>query len=461
LDWSHGLLDAGERTVFRRLGVFPASFTLELAREVASGEAVDEWLATEHLATLVDRSLVVVHGESSPRYNLLETTRVYALEQLAQHGETNIWRRRHALAVHRLVERMDEQWYERSADESRRRYQREIDNLRAAIDFTLGAEGDAETGVGLVSRSAEIWLASGLSHEARDRWRRAQPFVAEVSRSTQLRYWLAGASYLRWSSAGREAACQAIAIATDLHDGRRLYVALGFEAMAAAHCGDAVRAQVAVGEMLQIEDPTWPAALRATGIEARGHGLYMTGHFDEAISLSHQLFQIYKAAGDTRGQFRAQHYVANLEFALGHYHEAARLGRLLRDASLAMRFDVVASTLVNLVEALLFINEVAEAELAARSVLSLPATDLEGLSVTLALLLACQGRSDDAARLLGFGRSLYAKSGRMLEVPERKVIERVCSILSTALDQDALGRLELEGAAFDEDTALALACGAS
>jgi predicted ATPase/DNA-binding winged helix-turn-helix (wHTH) protein len=461
LDWSHGLLDAGERTVFRRLGVFPASFTLELARQVTSDETVDEWLATEYLATLVDRSLVVVHGESSPRYNLLETTRVYALEQLAKHGETSIWRRRHALAVHRLVERMDEEWYDRSADESRRRYQREIDNLRAAIDSTLGAEGDPETGVGLVGRSAEMWLAIGLSHEARDRWRRAQPFVADVSKSAQLRYWLAGASYLRWSNAGREAACHAIAIATDLHDGRRLYVALGFEAMAAAHCGDAARAQVAVGELLQVEDPTWPAVLRAHGIEARAQGLYMAGRFDETIALSHLLFQIYKAAGDTRGQFRAQHYVANLEFALGHYHEAVRLGRLLRDASRTIRFDVVASTLINLVEALLFIDEVAEAELTARDAVSLPASDLESLSVTLALLLACQGRSDDAARLLGFGRALYKKSGRMLEVPERKVIERACSILGTALGQDAMTRLELEGAVFDEDTALALACGAS
>ena len=43
LDWSHGLLDAEEQAVFRRLGVFSGGCTIEAAQQVASDEQLDEW----------------------------------------------------------------------------------------------------------------------------------------------------------------------------------------------------------------------------------------------------------------------------------------------------------------------------------------------------------------------------------------------------------------------------------
>ena len=88
LDWSHGLLAEQERTVLRRLAIFPGDFALEAAQSIASEDAIDESAVTSLLSHLVARSLVVADTTgSSARYRLLETTRAYALEKLSDAGE--------------------------------------------------------------------------------------------------------------------------------------------------------------------------------------------------------------------------------------------------------------------------------------------------------------------------------------------------------------------------------------
>jgi predicted ATPase len=93
LDWSHGLLSAEEQTVFRRLGVFAGGFSLELAQQVASDERIEQWLVLDLLGRLIDKSLVIADSEVEPRYRLLETTRAFALEQLAAAGESEMLQR--------------------------------------------------------------------------------------------------------------------------------------------------------------------------------------------------------------------------------------------------------------------------------------------------------------------------------------------------------------------------------
>ncbi len=99
LEWSHGLLTADEQRVFRRLGVFAGSFTLEAAQHVARDAQIDGWAALDHLGALVDKSLVLAEGDPVPRYRLLETTRAYALERLGEAGETEATLRLHAEAL--------------------------------------------------------------------------------------------------------------------------------------------------------------------------------------------------------------------------------------------------------------------------------------------------------------------------------------------------------------------------
>jgi predicted ATPase/DNA-binding CsgD family transcriptional regulator len=96
LDWSHDLLDADMRTLWRRLGVFAGSFAAASAERVCAGRGIEPGEVLGLIAALVDRSLVVAEERGgAARFRLLETMRAYALERLAGAGEEDWARRRH------------------------------------------------------------------------------------------------------------------------------------------------------------------------------------------------------------------------------------------------------------------------------------------------------------------------------------------------------------------------------
>ena len=102
VSWSHDLLVPVEQEVFRRLAVFPASFTLEAAEDVTGRDdhSID---VTDSLLGLVDRSLLQFDPEEG-RYRLLETLRQFAADRLAESGEAETLRERHARFFTGLVE---------------------------------------------------------------------------------------------------------------------------------------------------------------------------------------------------------------------------------------------------------------------------------------------------------------------------------------------------------------------
>ncbi len=143
MQWSHGLLDATQRTVFRRLAVFADSFTLQGAQAVAGDDAIDEWMVLDALDALVAKSLVqTVHAGASRRVRLLATARAFALERLEESGERGATMRRHAGWVHRVFERAAPLVH----DEPLRRWLDalwpEVHDLRAALRWA--ADNDAE-----------------------------------------------------------------------------------------------------------------------------------------------------------------------------------------------------------------------------------------------------------------------------------------------------------------------------
>jgi predicted ATPase len=98
IDWSYGLLGAGEQRLFRRLGIFAGGFTAAAAEAVCAAAGELGLDALDGLAALADHSLVRQEetAEGEPRFGLLETIRAYAAERLESSGEVSATRAAHA-----------------------------------------------------------------------------------------------------------------------------------------------------------------------------------------------------------------------------------------------------------------------------------------------------------------------------------------------------------------------------
>ena len=179
LDWSYDLLLEAERTVLRRLAIFPASFTLESASVVASDVEIHAADVVEHVANLVSKSLITAHlGNPTARYRLLETTRTYAFEKLFGSGEGEQFARRHAEYLRAVFERAETESPTQPIAEWLAAYSGHIDDLRAALDWAFSPDGDATLGAALTVVAMPLWVHLSMMEECRARVERALAALA-------------------------------------------------------------------------------------------------------------------------------------------------------------------------------------------------------------------------------------------------------------------------------------------
>jgi predicted ATPase/DNA-binding winged helix-turn-helix (wHTH) protein len=184
LDWSYELLRDSERTLLRRLAIFLGGFTLEAATAVVSDTGATASMVAEGIASLVLKSLVSLDASvPSGRWRLLETTRAYAFDKLAEDGHAERAHRRHAEFFRALLApAMNGPFV---AIDDLPRYAREIDNVRAALDWAFSRDGDnAGIGVSLAVVAAPVFVTMSLLSECH-RWsERALLALGETMRGT-------------------------------------------------------------------------------------------------------------------------------------------------------------------------------------------------------------------------------------------------------------------------------------
>jgi predicted ATPase len=169
LDWSYELLPEAERCLLRHLAIFIAGFTLEAAIAVMRARNAGSAVA-EGIANLVAKSLVTLDGSApAGRWRLLETTRAYALEKLADSDEVEQAARRHAEFFRDLFAPAASCSPLKLRVEDLNRYGREIDNVRAALDWCFSQCGDTAIGIELTAAYSPVWLHFALNVECRER----------------------------------------------------------------------------------------------------------------------------------------------------------------------------------------------------------------------------------------------------------------------------------------------------
>jgi predicted ATPase/class 3 adenylate cyclase len=169
IQWSYDLCSEEERTLFRRLAVFAGGATLQAIEDVCEGDL-------DLIESLVDKSLVRGDGE---RFTMLETIREYASEQLAECGEADEFRRRHAVYFLSVAERVEREQRDAGPTGWRERLRPDWDNFRSAFAWSLET-GEAELGLRLAGAVAFAWLDRNLLAEGNRLFEALLPAAADV-----------------------------------------------------------------------------------------------------------------------------------------------------------------------------------------------------------------------------------------------------------------------------------------
>ncbi|MFN0183717.1 MAG: ATP-binding protein [Aquabacterium sp.] len=409
LEWSYGLLDDAEKAVFRQLGVFVGGFSLDAAQAAAETDSVDRWDVLEHLGSLVDKSLVMVQGSSLPRYHLLESTRLFLLERLAESGETEEALRQHAHAMVDAMAGRDRGW-QRWLDggEAFAAHAAEVANARVAVEWARSRQ-DWRLAIQLAARCGPCFIRADRCNEfmalagpLRDHWKPGE-HPAEVSG----RYWLFLA-FAGTKSAGVEAemaARQALAVYRGSDQSEALYEALACAVLIGAQRGGGRDLQALVDEALRLERPEWPPALRSFLRWAMYRWHRHDGRHEQALASASEQAELCAKRDPLFAMQVSGTNVVEAEISLGHpdraqAHARAMLARL-REAGIDDHR--VGAIHEGLALALALSGRHAEALDAASDAYQRLAADGDDLRLLepLALVVAAQGRAADAARIVG------------------------------------------------------------
>ena len=152
LDWSYELLSGSERAVLRRLAVFVGYFTFDAALDVASSVALDRQAVFAAVDSLVEKSIVAARPLGAMmRYRLLDTTRAYALELSYDGAEVAEAAARHANYYRRWLEQSGDEWSALATGAAKAPHFAALNNVRAALEWSFGENGDASIGIGLAA----------------------------------------------------------------------------------------------------------------------------------------------------------------------------------------------------------------------------------------------------------------------------------------------------------------------
>jgi predicted ATPase/Flp pilus assembly protein TadD len=462
IDWSFDLLDERERALFRRLSLFAGGWTLQAAAAVCNDEgATDDLDMLDSLSALVDKSLVSTeeHGDDQ-RYRMLFSIREYALERLRETSEAEATAGKHARFYAGFVRELQPLVDALEDAEWRRRLGVEIDNLRAAIEWTIFQENDRETGLSLLAGIEWPELITN-AHEAL-RW---YEYAAELEYARPdsllhariLRHY----AVLEYQVGRPVATCertarQAVEVARGTGDANEIARALAILGGCYRSAGRFDEAERKLSEAYEspqsLSRITANTVLRIWAVTdlQRGEVDLARRRFSEVVRLERPGSEAHASALLNLGE---------LEFATGHIERARAAAREAQTMYTRLNSVYLVLLSSNLAAYAMAGGDIDAARDHLRNALDLHDRSHSGWlhmvlenHALLAALLADHGR---AVALAGFTDAAYGSRGEVRQYTERYGYERLMALLREVYSVDEIERRMREGACLTQEQALA------
>lgn len=304
VDWSHGLLNAAEQTLFRRLSVFTGGCTLEGAEAVCDTKGNLGLDILDGMASMVDKSLAqqVEQVDAETRFLMLSTIREYALERLVESDDESATRRAHAAYYLVLAEEGAEdvvahpEWLDR--------FETEHDNFRLALDYLIKA-GETEWGLRLGAALFRFWETREHFAEGRDSIARLLALEGTAARP-KLRARLSFAAAVLAGEQGDYASARqlfedSLETCLELNDNRGVAVALNALAVNARDRGDFAAASLLFERCVAIWRDLGDSADIARALSNLANVTKLQGEYARASMLYDECLTMFGKAGDGAG----------------------------------------------------------------------------------------------------------------------------------------------------------------
>ncbi len=304
VDWSYGLLNPAEQTLFRRLSVFTGGCTLESVEAACDAKGDLGLDVLDAMASMVDKSLVqqVEQVDEETRFFMLSTIREYALERLAESDDEPVTRRAHAAYYLVFAEEGAEdavahpEWLDR--------FEVELDNFRMALDYLIKT-GDAEWGLRLGAALFRFW-------ETREHLTEGRGAIAKLlalpgaDAHPKLRARLLFASAVLSAEQGDYGAArqlfeESLDACVELKDQHGVGVALNALALNARDRGEFTIASSLFDQCVTIWRELGNSADIARALSNLAGVMKLQGQYERASSLYEECLTMFRKAGDTAG----------------------------------------------------------------------------------------------------------------------------------------------------------------
>jgi predicted ATPase/tRNA A-37 threonylcarbamoyl transferase component Bud32 len=319
VDWSHGLLNTAEQTLFRRLSVFSGGCTLEAVEAVCDTKGDLGLDVLDGIGSMVDKSLAqqvaqqAQRPEAEPRFRLLSTIREYALERLAKSDDEAATRRAHAAYYLVLAEEGAEdatahpEWLDR--------FELEHDNFRMALDYLIKT-GDADWGLRLGAALFRFWETREHLKEGRDTIAKLFALPGAATRP-KLRARLLFAAAVLAGDQGDYAAAhelfeESLDTCVELNDNAGVAVALNALGGNARDHGDLAAASVLFERCVAIWKDLGKSADIARALSNLAGVMKLQGDYGRAASLYEECLTMFRKAGDGAGVAWTLNYLGDV-----------------------------------------------------------------------------------------------------------------------------------------------------